>query len=343
VQPVSETALSGASNVAAGQMARAADEAKDRLASARQDETGIGDKIGILQTEKSNLSDRLDMQNRQYKLLQAALQGKEKDLTSALSLSAANSKTLKDVRGELASLRRENDAQIKELQAQLKQKSAQYASLEQKLMLAEAKAKSAQDQETQDEADLAFIRQQLAQTQERLVAVEQEKNRMASQMASTAKDDKTAFQALKLQLSKARAQIAGLESKAAAEQVNISSAAAGTSQGSAPAANMTANPAATTPAMNAEPTPLVAAAPAAEPAAQAAPAKSGISSFFSSLFGHGYGGNNISSSEKSVSPAIVPPSQGENGLSPAPVLNASESGAASATDPMGDWKTVIVQ
>ncbi len=363
VQPVSATALSGGAahvpsgNAAARQLTKAASEAQNRLARARRDETGLGDKIGILQTEKSKLATRLDMQNKQYQLLQVALQGKEKDLMSARSLSEKNSKALKEVKSELASLRQENADQVKALKAQLKMKSAQYNDIERKFIVAEATAKSARDQETQDEADLAFIRQQLAQTQERLVAVELEKKNLTSQMASQTQKNETAFRNLQEQLSKARAKIAGLESKvtSAEAQAVVNPSSIDINNKSIQSVGVSGIS-----SVNLPPTPLVEQPPVADGFSQGSNSQnggtdttlshksaksSGIFSFFPfSLFHHGNDRHDISSSKNSHAPAIVPTSQGQNGLSPGvSVLNASDAGAASAADPLANWKTVIIQ
>ena len=188
-------------------------ELKKKLAQAEVSESSLGNKVSVLKAEKDDLQAKLDMQDRQSKLMQAALSAKERDLSAIRSLSVEDSKTLADVQGELNSLKRDHSSTVADLQSKLAEKSAQYDSLQKQFSDAGVASRSAEDQVSKAQTELDQSRERFSQAQVQLAASEQQKSELSSQIESQSQQNKTLLGNMQQELEKARDQVSMLESQ----------------------------------------------------------------------------------------------------------------------------------
>lgn len=323
---------------------------KTKLAQSQLTATELQNKLDILQLDKDKLASQIDMQDRQSKVMEAALSAKEHDLSSVRTDSIEDSKTVAQLREELAALKHDQSIQMSALQSQLAVKTAQYETLQKQFSTASNVHKSVSQEAEEAQAELDVTRQALIDAQAKLAASEQQRTETASQMDAQGQQSKTLFEKMKDQLDNARRQISMLQSQMMSVTVQRDELAsqldAQTKQNSALRASLNVKnkelaalnaglrlpSSAVPPADGQEPFKIM---PDTEGAADNTLA--GISPS---------AGSDVFSSKNSFIPAITPQTfNGEDGAT-VPVLKLKASVTKvrpSAPSDGGNWDTVIVQ
>ncbi len=295
-------------------------ELKGKLAQSAIDQTELTNNVNLLKSEKYDLQSKLDMKDKQAKLLEAALSAKDRDLSSVRSLSNGDSKTLVEAQAELAALKRDHAAQISELQSKLAERTAQYDTLQKQFTDGGETRRTAETRASQSQIELETLRQRLAQAQAQIASTESQKSDLATQVEFQGQQSKTLLQRVQEQLSKATQQISLLESQMTSVAMQRDDLA---SQLDAEANKNKALQA----SLEVKEREL-----AYQSGPKTAPASERSNT-------------NISSSEKSMMPAITSPQTVAQDYAPsAPVLKASAAGVRSASGAAEDnWETVVVQ
>lgn len=172
---------------------------KAKLAKATEDQADLKNKMALLKLEKDELASRVDMQDRQYKVLEAALSAKERDLSAVRGLSIEDNRSLVNVRKELEGLKMSQASTIKDLQDKLADKTEQYAALQSQYQDLEKMHRSALADASHAQTELDLSRQSLSETQQRL--------------SSSERQSKSLFENMRDQLDKARSQMSMFESQ----------------------------------------------------------------------------------------------------------------------------------
>lgn len=188
-------------------------ELKSKISQMNLQQTELTNDANLLKSEKQDLQSKLDMKEKQLQLLEASLNAKDRALASVRSVSNDDSKSLADMQAQLASLKRDRDQAVADLQLKLTEKTAQYDSLQKQFTDASEARRTAQEKFTQDEAELETLRQRLAQGQQQIASDEQQKSDLATQVEFQGQQNRTLLQRVQYRLSKATEQISLLESQ----------------------------------------------------------------------------------------------------------------------------------
>jgi len=293
---------------------------KSKLSQAEMQQTELTNNVNLLKSEKDALQAKLDLKDKQSKLLEAALSAKDRDLSSVRSISNNDGKTVADTQAEIASLKRDRDNVVAELQSKLAEKSAQYDSLEKQFTDGGQVRRSAEERNAQAQTELETTRQRLTMAQTQLASMDQQKSDLATQLEFQGQQNKTLLQRVQEQLSKANQQLSLLESQLMSVGMQRDDLAS---------------------QLDSEVNKNKALQASLEVKERELAYQSGPRT----VPGNGRSNTNLSSSEKSYLPAITSPQTiGQDYASSAPVLKASAAGMRSATGSTDDnWETVVVQ
>lgn len=160
--------------------------------------TSIESQMTVAMKAKEDLSVRLDAQEKQNKVLEAALSAKEQELAMARTISSGDNKRMADIQKELAVLREKDAAFVEKMQMELDKKTAQYDDLKKQFDMQEkmvsvvssemsAKMSAKEDEAARLEKMLAAVEAQRKFALENAAKVEAELSKKQDALASLMK------------------------------------------------------------------------------------------------------------------------------------------------------------
>ena len=186
---------------------------KSKISQLELERTELTNTVNLLKTEKYDALSKLDLKQKQFQMLEASLNAKDRDLASVRSLSNNDSKSLSDMQTELANIKRDRDASLTDMQIKLSEKTMQYDTLQKQFTDGAQARRTAESKAMQAQAELDTLRQRLAAAQEQIASSDLQKSDLTTQVEFQGQQSKTLLQRIQSQLSQATQRLSLMESQ----------------------------------------------------------------------------------------------------------------------------------